>query len=127
MSIKLKPLTKKMPGSTTDSYQYALRVVSNGVTDLDQIAAEISQASSLTAADCYGVLHSFVHHVAKSLQRGDIVRLDPMGSFQIKISGSATATPEALSTKNIKKATVAFRPGKNWKKMLNDLEWEIEK
>ena len=127
MPIKLRPLTKKMPGSTTDSYQYALRVVSKGVTDLEQLAEEISQASSLTPADCYGVLYSFVHHVGKSLQRGEIVRLDPMGSFQIKITGSATAAPQELSVQNIKRTTVAFRPGKKWKKMLRELQWEIEK
>ncbi|WP_432669932.1 HU family DNA-binding protein [Flavobacterium sp. SM2513] len=127
MSIKLRPVAKKMPHSEADEFQYALQVICKGETDLEQLAEEISQASSLTAADCYGVLHSFVYHVGKALQRGDIVRLDPMGSFQIKIHGSAANAPEALTPKNIKKANVAFRPGKKWKKMLSELKWEMEK
>ena len=127
MSVKLRPVAKKMPTSEADNFQYALQVVRKGETDLEQLAEEISQASSLTPADCYGVLHSFVYHVGKALQRGDIVRLDPMGSFQIKIHGTVAATPEALTPQNIKKANVAFRPGKKWKKMLNELQWEMEK
>ena len=127
MSVKLRPVAKKLPGSDAANMQYALQVVGKGEIDLDQLAEEISQASSLTAADCFGVIYSFVHHVGKALQRGEIVRLDPMGSFQIKIHGNAAQAPEDLSIKNIKKANVAFRPGKKWKKMLNELQWEIEK
>lgn len=127
MSVKLRAVTKKLPGTPSTTNQYALQVVSKGVTDLDQLAEEISQASSLTPADCYGVLHSFVYHVGKALQRGDIVRLDPMGSFQIKINGNAADSPQQLGIQNIKRSTIAFRPGKKWKKMLRELQWELEK
>jgi hypothetical protein len=44
-----------------------------------------------------------------------------MGSFQISVKGSASPTPEGITAKNVGSASIVFRPGVRFKKMLKNL------
>ncbi len=61
--------------------------------------------------------------VSRELEAGKIVRLGHLGAFQISVKGTASETPEAVTPKNVKSASVIFRPGKKFKAMLKDLKF----
>ncbi|WP_191963390.1 HU family DNA-binding protein [Flavobacterium luteum] len=100
---------------------YYPRATLSGEIDLDTLAEEVSLKCTATPADCYAVIISLVHVVSNALKDGNIVRLGAMGSFQVSVKGTASNSPEALNQNNIKSASIFFRPGAKFKKMLGEL------
>jgi hypothetical protein len=64
-----------------------------------------------------------VANVSRKLDAGKIVRLGQLGAFQISVKGTDSATPEAVSPKNVRSASVIFRSGKKFKTMLKGLQF----
>ena len=77
----------------------------------------------MTQADCYAVIISLVATVSRELDAGKIVRLGNLGAFQISVKGTASATPEEVTPKNVRSASVIFRSGKKFKMMLKGLQF----
>lgn len=122
MAITITPIGKTNPNPSTPMLYYP-KVTKSGEIDLDEISEKIAYSSSLTQADCYAVIISMVTAVAQELEDGKIVRLENLGAFQISVKGTASATPEAVSSQNVKSASVIFRPGNKFKTMLKHLKF----
>lgn len=88
---------------------------------MEELAEQVSFSCSATPADCYLVIMSLVTEVSNSLERGKIVRLGNLGSFQVSIKGDSCDTPEAVKAQNVTSASILFRPGKKLKTMLKRL------
>ena len=123
MAITITSIGKTNPSNPSAPLLYYPKVTKTGEIDLDEISEQISYSSSLTQADCYAVVISMVATVSRELEAGRIVRLGNLGAFQISVKGTASETPETVSPKNIKSASVIFRPGKKFKAMLKDLKF----
>lgn len=123
MAITITSIGKTNPSNPSAPLLYYPKVTKTGEIDLDEISEQISYSSSLTQADCYAVIISMVATVSRELEAGRIVRLGNLGAFQISVKGTASETPETVSPKNIKSASVIFRPGKKFKAMLKDLKF----
>ena len=123
MAITITSIGKTNPSNPSAPLLYYPKVTKTGEIDLDEISEQISYSSSLTQADCYAVIISMVATVSRELEAGRIVRLGHLGAFQISVKGTASETPETVSPKNIKSASVIFRPGKKFKAMLKDLKF----
>ncbi len=123
MAITITPIGKTNPVNPSASMLYYPKVTKTGEVDLEELSEQIAYGSSLTQADCYAVVISLVAMVSKELEAGKIVRLGQLGAFQISVKGSASETPEAVSPKNVRSASVIFRPGKKFKAMLKDLRF----
>lgn len=123
MAIIITSIGKTNPSNPSAPLLYYPKVTKTGEIDLDEISEQISYSSSLTQADCYAVIISMVATVSRELEAGRIVRLGHLGAFQISVKGTASETPETVSPKNIKSASVIFRPGKKFKAMLKDLKF----
>ena len=121
MAITIKPVGKIKPLQPQDPMLYYPRVVQTGVVDLEMLTEKISVSTTLTEADCYAVILSLVHTVSEALEEGNIVRIDHLGTFQISVKGTASNSPEAVIAKNVTSASIIFRPGKRFKKMLQRL------
>ena len=123
MAITITSIGKTNPSNPSAAMQYYPKVTKNGEIDLEEISEQIAYSSSLTQADCYAVIISMVATVSRELEAGKIVRLGHLGAFQISVKGTASETPEAITPKNVKSASVIFRPGKKFKAMLKDLKY----
>ena len=123
MAITIISIGKTNPSNPNVPMLYYPKVTKTGEIDLDEISEKIAYSSSLTQADCYAVIISMVAAVAQELEDGKIVRMGNLGAFQISVKGTASPTPEAVSPKNVKSASVIFRPGKKFKTMLKNLKF----
>jgi predicted histone-like DNA-binding protein len=123
MAIIITPIGKTNPANHSASMLYYPKVTKTGEVDLEELSEQIAYESSLTQSDCYAVIISLVAAVSKELDAGKIVRLGHLGAFQISVKGTASATPEAVSPKNVKSASVIFRPGKKFQAMLKNLKF----
>ena len=127
MAITLVPNGKSSPSNTTAPTLYYPRVVKTGVVDLEKLSEEISQATSLTQADCYAAVISLTKMMENHLENGEIVRLGHLGSFQISVKGIAATTAVLITPKSVKSASIIFRPGKKLKMMLQHLQFKMKK
>src|SRR5690606_31554107 len=90
---------------------------------LKELSDEVAEKSSLTRGDCYNVIQNFLSSMRKALNKGDIVKLDDLGTFRVTLSSEGVATPEELSSDNITKARIRFRPDEELEGMLATLKF----
>ena len=124
MSVPIIAIANSNPNNSSEPLRYYPRAVQSGIVDLDLLAEQISTSTTLTETDCQAVVYSLVHHISKALQDGNIVRLGHLGSFQISVKGTGCATAEEVSTKNINSASIIYRPGPRFKKLLKSLVYK---
>ncbi len=127
MAIQITSVGKISPTQPTQPMRYYPRAVKTGVVDLDKLSMQISESSTLTEADCQAVVISLVSEVSRALAEGNIVRLGHLGSFQISIKGTGSETQDLMTIKNVRSASIVYRPGSRFKKMLKKLDFKIEK
>ena len=121
MAITIKPVGKIKPLEPQAPMTYYPRAVQTGVVDLEMLTEKISVSTTLTEADCHAVILSLVHTVSEALEDGNIVRIDYLGTFQISVNGTGSNSPNDVAAKNVTSASIVFRPGKRFKKMLQRL------
>ena len=123
MAITITPIGKTSPTNPDAPLLYYPKATKTGEIDLEELSDQIAYSSSLTQSDCYAVIISLVAAVSKELEAGKIVRLGQLGAFQISVKGTASNTPEEVSPKNVRSASVIFRSGKKFKVMLDNLKF----
>lgn len=127
MAILITPVGKTNPSQPTQPMLYYPRAIQSGVVDLDVLTEQISNSTTLTETDCHAVIISLVNTVSKALEDGKIVRLGQLGTFQVSVKGTASETAVEVSAKNISSASIVFRPGVRFKKMLQHLTFARKK
>ena len=119
MSILFKTTKITLPGAGADSKPYYIaRSANKQRINLDKISASIASKSTLNKADVYGVIVSLCEEIPELLLNNYSVELHDLGTFSLHISSKAEESPDAVSKSSIKSVKVAFRPGKEIKKLL---------
>ncbi len=124
MAVPIIAVANSNPRNSSEPLRYFPRAVQSGIIDLEQLTEQISTSTTLTETDCQAVVFSLVHHISRALQDGNIVRLGHLGSFQISVKGTASDTAEEVSIKNISSASIVYRPGPRFKKLLKSLVYK---
>ena len=124
MAVPIIAVANSNPRNSIAPLRYFPRAIQSGIIDLDQLTEQISASTTLTETDCQAVVFSLVHHISRALQDGNIVRLGHLGSFQISVKGTASNTAEEVTAKNINCASIVYRPGIRFKKLLKNLEYK---
>lgn len=87
-----------MPGDDSAPKLFYAKAQAAGEVTMDEMAEEISYATSLTDGDVLNAIRALIKQVNKNLAAGKIVRLENFGSFQIQLCSTG--------------ANIQFRPGK---------------
>lgn len=98
--------------------------VSKGEVDLEYLAEIIASRSTVTVADCYGVLVGMSQVVGEELAKGNIVKIERLGTFALTLKGKGTNEPEKLNKSTILGAKILFKPARNFKKLLQNLKYK---
>jgi predicted histone-like DNA-binding protein len=123
VSVNYKPVPKKNPAKQTDPPKYYAQVVSSGDMSLRQLAKEVAATSSMGTADTMAVIEAFLQIIPKALGDGKIVRLGDFGSFSIQASSEGADDADSLNRHSIKKVAVKFRPGKEFSKATDSIDF----
>lgn len=98
--------------------------VSKGEMQLDDLAKIISGRSSMSRADCYGVIMALSDVIGEALSNGNIVKIDSLGTFQLVLQGVAAETEQALGKSNIKGAKISYKPSRELKSKIKRITYK---
>jgi predicted histone-like DNA-binding protein len=124
MAINFKMVPKKNILVSPPQIKYYPCAVHKGEEDLDSLAEKVASRSSMSKADCFGVIIGLTEVIAEALAEGRIVRIDSLGSFQITVQGTPADTLEELGKANIKSAKIKYNPSKRMKMKLDSLTYK---
>jgi predicted histone-like DNA-binding protein len=127
MAIHIKPSLKTNPRDPEAPVKYYPRTLKQGHIDLDTLADLLSERSTLTPAECYGVVVGLTDVIAEALADGKVVEIGPLGSFRLSVQGTGVETAEGFSLKQITKTNIVFKSGKRWAKALKELQFIISR
>jgi len=105
-------LMSTKPGDDSAPKKYYAKAQAVGVVTMDEMAEDISYATSLTDGDVLNVLRALIRQMKVQLAGGKIVKMENLGTFQIQICSEGTDTKKEFSSSNITAARIQFRPGK---------------
>lgn len=124
MSVNFKAVPKKNPQLPAEPPKFYAHLVSTGDLTLRQLAKQIAARSTVSAADTLAVLESLLEVIPESLADGKIVRLGDFGSFSLTASSEGVVEAKDLTSNQIKKLTVKFRPGKEFSQQIDNAKIE---
>lgn len=99
------------PGNPNAPKKYYAKMQASGVVTMDEMAEDISYATTLTDGDVLNAVRALIKQIKKHLAAGKIVRVENFGTFQLQLHSEGTDTEEEFSASNITEASIQFRPG----------------
>lgn len=124
MSVTYRIISRKNLQDTAAAPKFYALAVSSGKTDLDKLAALISDGSTVRQADVYAVLIGMVNAISKELAEGRIVQLGKLGSFSIGVRSAGAENEEEANSSLIKGAKLNYRPSAELSNMLKTLSYK---
>lgn len=76
--------------------------------DIEDVAKEIQEISSLSVGDVTHTLYAFVGQLRKVLVRGDKVKIDGLGTFYTTLTCAGAETEKEAVVRNIKSVNIRF-------------------
>lgn len=111
MAINYSIAKMKNPNDKGAPEKFYAKAQASGTVDINELAEEISYSTTLTDGDVLNVIRALVKQINKHIAKGEIVKLENLGSFQAQISSDGAETEEEFSAANIRKVSLQFRPG----------------
>lgn len=99
--------------------KYYPKAQASGSVGINELAEEISYATTLTDGDVLNVIRALVKRINMHIANGQIVKLENLGSFQAQLQSHGSSTEDTYSPSLIRKVTLQFRPGIGLKGQLN--------
>ncbi len=124
MTAKYNVVARGNPSNPEAPKKYYPSFTSSGKVTIRKLAEHIASISTVSSIDTLAVLEAFLQVVPKELADGNIVNLGEFGSFRLKIKSEGSETPETVSAHNITNVLPQFRPGKSFKQVISNTEFE---
>jgi predicted histone-like DNA-binding protein len=124
MSVKYNVIERANPADRQAPKKFYPSIVSSGRLTVRQLAAEAASMSTLSSADLAAALEIFLTIIPKELAKGNIVELGDFGSFWLKNNAEGCDTAEEVRASHITGLQPRFNPGKEFKKVLDAIEFE---
>lgn len=123
--IKLKSIPRRIvPGDAQSPQKFYASVLSSGSTDFKKMAKRIASQCTVRTADCMAVLTALEENIIADLEDGIIVQMGDLGTLRVSISSGGKDNSEEVSSQDVKKARLLFRPGKGLSHMLKTLQYK---
>ena len=94
MSISFKIMPKKNSLVSPPQIKYYPCAIQDGEDNLQSLTDILSSQSTISRADCYGVIMALTKVFGESLSEGRILRIDNLDSFQITLQGLPSESPD---------------------------------
>lgn len=124
MSVLIKAVARKNPQDQAAPAKYYAHVQSGEKVNIDQLARFVSKISTISRADCYGVLVAMVEASVEELLKGNAIDLGFLGSFRIVVNSEGVDTEEEVNASLIKRAKLRYTPAKDFKDTLKILSFQ---
>lgn len=123
MTVKYKVIPRKNPADQEAAPKYYPSVNATGRTRLRQLSQRIATISTVSSVDTMAVLEGLLTVLPEELANGNIVELGDFGSFWLRIKTTGEDEETAVNGTNITGVLPRFTPGKELKKLLNNIQF----
>jgi predicted histone-like DNA-binding protein len=124
MSVKYNVVQRANPGNRSSPGKFYPSVVATGRKTLRDLSDIIGDHSTLSSTDVMAAIEAFLQVVPKELAAGNIVELGDFGTFWLKNSSEGEANADDVTAKNVTNLLPRFTPGKEFKKVLKNVEFK---
>ncbi len=124
MSVKFNVVERGNPAKPADPKKFYPSIASSGRKTMRQLAAQISAISTVSSVDTMAVLEALLTTIPQELAAGNIVELGDFGNFWLRADTEGADTAEAVRSSQIKGVLPRFNAGKEFKKVLDAIEFE---
>ncbi len=124
MTVKYNVVERGNPSNPAAPKKFYPSIESSGRKTLRQMAERISQISTVSSADTMAVLEALLTTIPDELAAGNIVELGDFGNFWLRSDSDGADTADAVRASQINSVLPRFNPGKEFKKVLDAIEFE---
>ncbi len=124
MSVRFKMIPKQNNLVSPPEVKYYPCAVSKGEMQLDDLARIIAGRSTISRADCYGVIMALSDVIGEALSEGNIVKIESLGTFSLTLLGTAADAAASLGKTNIKGAKISYKPSKDLKSKVKEITYK---
>ena len=124
MPVQFKMVAKQNNIAKPAQTKFYPCAVSKGTVDLEYIAHTIASQSSLSEADCYGVMVAMSTVIGQTLAQGQQVKIESLGTFALSLKGTAADSPEPLGKNTIKGIRILYKPSNRLKNILKNVSFK---
>jgi predicted histone-like DNA-binding protein len=111
---------KRNPRQPAEPVKHYACLITSGKKDLQRIASDIAERSSLSRGDVHSVLEHLVDLFPQYLTNGQTIALGALGNFRLSAQSAGKQNPDDFSVRDIKGLRILFKPGKQ-------LQYEVKK
>lgn len=124
MAVRYK-LTKINDNITdSETVKYSVTTVSYGNVNLNDLAEQMSDASTFTYGDVKGMIENLTLMIAEALKDGNTVTIDGLGTFLVTAQPNRDVEiPSKIRAESIKLKSIGFKPSPKLKERLSDIEF----
>jgi len=122
--IKVKVIEKRNPLNLSESKHYGFPI-NEGIVSLDEIAAELSQRSTVNYSDIDAVLQNFVEFIPFILAMGKSISLGRLGTMRVSFSSQGVDNPKDFNVGLITVKRIIFTPSSQLKNKIRDFKFEL--
>jgi predicted histone-like DNA-binding protein len=123
MTVKYTVVERGNPSDASAPKKFYPSISSSGRKSMRQLSGRIAEISTVSSTDTMAVIEAFLSVIPQELAAGNIVELGDFGSFWLKTTAEGAETAEAVRASQIKTVLPRFMPGKEFKKVLNTVEF----
>ncbi len=124
MTVKYSVVARGNPRDPQAPKKYYAQAQSTGTVDLRDVAEQVGTISTLSSIDMLAAIEGALIIITRALADGKTVNLGDFGSFSLRIHSEGTDTAKAFSVRNIVRTLIRFRPGKRFRAVLDQIEYE---
>ena len=124
MAVQFKMVAKQNNLVTPPQIKFYPCAVSKREVDLDSLAQVIASRSTMSKADCYGVIIALTEAIGEALADGSIIKIKSLGTFQLTLQGFAADSVESSGKRTIKGTKIVYKPSKEIKGKLRKLDFK---
>ncbi|RLC78446.1 MAG: hypothetical protein DRJ03_25220 [Chloroflexi bacterium] len=122
--VRYKVITRVNPQDPSAPNKYYLQIQNAGKITIRDMARDAAKISTLSSIDIAAAVEAFLEIIPEKLADGKTVQLGDFGTFRLRVRTEGSDTEEEVTSRNITKTTMAFRPGKHPQKFLDGVEYE---
>ena len=111
MAITYSIAAMRNPQQPDEPKKFYAKAQAAGIVEINELADDISYATTLTDGDVLNVIRALVKQINRHIAKGEIVRLENLGTFQAQLCSEGSETEEKFDDSLITRVHLQFRPG----------------
>ncbi|MDR1847103.1 MAG: hypothetical protein LBR17_03185 [Bacteroidales bacterium] len=124
MSIKYVKVQRNISTGTTPGVRYLARIFRSGNITIEQLAAEISEATTVSFPDVLASVKALEIIISRHVLNSEAVKLGMLGMFAPGIKATAKSTLAQVDPTTIQRAYCRFYPSATFMNQLDKASFE---